>query len=210
MTEKLETKTLFCLQIMSRGKPSPRGKTLPNETILTGLSTATFTAIIPRFYRSAGGVSTKPSRVLAAILTPPIFGSITALSWHLLVSSPIRQQRLKCVSCASVKGAVIVVFNGCLVPSAVVALLHFKRNASLQKPVFTAFVDFCYAPYYGRYKLYLIGLTVFQVVLGYGLAGWVYSEELINRKNIASRVAISHKLANNENFKKCISDRKKK
>ena len=175
---------------MSRGKPIPGGKTLPNDTILTGLSTATFTAIIPRFYRSAGGVSTKPSRVLAAILTPPIFGSITALSWHLLVSSPIRQQRLKCVSCASVRGSLIVVFNGSLLPSVVVALLHFntdfKRNASLQKPVFTAFVDFCYAPYYGRSKLYLIGLTMFQAVLGYGLAGWIYSEELIKRKNIAS------------------------
>ena len=171
---------------MWRGKPSPGGITLPNDTILTGISTAAFTAIIPRFYRSAGGVSTRPSRVLAAILTPPIFGGITALSWHYLVSSPIRQQRLKCVSCASVRGALIVVFNGCLVPSVIVALLHFKRKASLQKPVLTAFVDFCYAPYYGRSKLYLIGLAAFQAVLGYGLADWVYTEELINRKNIAS------------------------
>lgn len=171
---------------MWRGKPSPGEKTLSNDSILTGISTAAFTSIIPRFYRSAGGVSTKCPRFLAAILTPPVCGGITALSWHYLVSSPIRQQRLKCVSCASVRGALIVVFNGCLVPSFVVALLHFKRKASLQKPVLTAFVDFCYAPYYGRFKLYLIGLATFQAVLGYGLAGWVYTEELINRKNIAS------------------------
>ena len=164
------------------GKRSPGEKTLTNDSILTGISTAVFTAIIPRFYRSAGGVSTKRPRLLAAILTPPIFGSITALSWYYLVSSPIRQQRLKCVSCASIRGALIVLFNGCLVPSFVVALFHFKRNASLQKPVLTAFVDFCYAPYYGRFKLYLIGLAAFQAVLGYGLAGWVYTEELINRK----------------------------
>lgn len=168
------------------GKPTLGEKTLTNDSILTGISTAVFTSIIPRFYRSADGLSTKRPRLLVAILTPPIFGSITALSWHYLVSSPIRQQRLKCVSCASVRGSLIVVFNGCLVPSFVVALLHFKRKASLQKPVLTAFVDFCYAPYYGRFKLYLIGLAAFQAVLGYGLAGWVYTEELMNRKNIAS------------------------
>ena len=167
---------------MWRGKPSAEGKTLPTDTILTGISTAAFTAIIPRFYRSAGLVSTKPSRFLAAILTPPILGSITALSWHYLVSSPVRQQRLKCVSCASVRGTLIVVFNGCLVPSFVVALFHFKKRASLQKPVLAAFVDFCYAPYYGRFKLYLIGLAAFQAAVGYGLAGWVYTDELINRK----------------------------
>lgn len=169
---------------MWSGKPSPGKKTLPNDSVLTGLSTAVFTAIIPRFYRSAGGVSTKRLRFLAAILTPPICGSITALSWHYLVSSPIRQQRLKCVSCASVRGALVVVFNGCLIPSFVVALLHFKRKASLQRPVFAALVDFWYAPYYGRFKLYLIGLAAFQAVLGYGLAGWVYTEELVNNRNV--------------------------
>lgn len=169
---------------MRSGKPSSGEKTLHNDSVLIGLSTAVFAAIIPRFYRSAGGVSTKRPCFLAASLTPPICGSITALSWHYLVSSPIRRQRLKCVSCASVRGALIVVFNGCLVPSVVVALLHFKSKASLQKPVLAAFVDFCYAPYYGRFKLNLIGLTAFQAVLGYGLAGWVYTEELVNRRNI--------------------------
>lgn len=171
---------------MWNGKPRPGEKTLPNDSILTGLSTAVFTAIIPRYYRSASGVSTKRPRFLAAILAP-ICGSITALSWHYLVSSPIRQQRLKCVSCASVRGALIVVFNGCWVPSFAVALLHFKRKASLQKPwpVLAAFVDFCYVPYYGRFKLYFIGLIAFQAVLGYGLAGWVYTEELVTNRNIA-------------------------
>ena len=169
---------------MRSGKLSPEEKTLPSDSVLTGLSTAVFTAIIPRFYRSAGGVSTKRPRFLAAILTPPICGSVTALSWQYLVSGPIRQQRLKCVSCASVRGALIVLFNGCLVPSVVVALLRFKRKASLQKPVLGAFVDFCYAPYYGRFKLYLIGLAAFQAVLGYGLAGWVYMEELVNNRNV--------------------------
>lgn len=169
---------------MWSGKPSSGEKTLPNDSILTGLSAAVFTAIIPRYYGSTGGVSTKRPRFLAAILTPPICGSITALSWHCLVSSPIRQQRLKCVSCASVRGVLIVVFNGCLVPSFVVALLHFKRRASCRKPVLAAFVDFCYAPYYGRFKLHLIGLLAFQAVLGYGLAGWVYSEELVNNRYI--------------------------
>lgn len=102
---------------MWRGKASPGEKTFPNDSILTGLSTAVFTVIIPRFYRSAGGVSTKPPRFLASMLTPPICGSITALSWHYLVSNPIRQQKLKCASCACIRGALIVVLNGCLVPS---------------------------------------------------------------------------------------------
>ena len=180
---------------MWRGKRSRGEKTLLNDSILTGLSTAAFTAIIPRFYRSAGGMSTKPPRLLAAMLTPPICGSITALSWHYLVSDPIRQQKLKCASCACIRGALIAVFNGCLVPSFVVALSHFKRKSSLQQPVLAAFVDFCYAPYCGRSKLYLIGLGVFQAVLGYGLAGWVYTEELINRRNISSWVGKPSKKA---------------
>lgn len=183
---------------MWRGKASPGEKTFPNDSILTGLSTAVFTVIIPRFYRSAGGVSTKPPSFLASMLTPPICGSITALSWHYLVSNPIRQQKLKCASCACIRGALIVVLNGCLVPSFVVALLHIKRKSSLQQPVLAAFVDFCYAPYYGRSKLYLIGLLVSQAVLGYGLAGWVYTEELIKRRNISSRVAKSNKQADKQ------------
>lgn len=63
-------------------------------------------------------------------------------------------------------------------------MLHFERKASLQRLVLAALVDFCYAPYYGRFKLYLIGLGAFQAVLGYGLAGWVYTEELVNNRNV--------------------------
>ena len=168
---------------MWRGKTSAEIQTLHYDSILPGLSTAGFTAIIPRFYRSAGRVSTKPSRFLAAILAPPLCGSIAAFSWHYLVSIPIREQKLKCPSCASIRGGLITLLNGCLLPSLVVALLYFKRRSSLHKPAIYAFVDFLYSPYYERSKPYIIGLGVFQAVFGYGLAGWLYTEEFIKTRN---------------------------
>lgn len=170
-------------QIMWRGNPSSGEQTLHYDSILVGLSSAGFTAIIPRFYRSAARVSMKPSRFLAAMLAPPLCGSIAAFSWHYLLSNPIREQKLKCSACACIRGGLIAVLNGCLLPSFVVALLHFKRKSSLRQPVIATFLDFCYSPYYGRSKSYMIGLGVFQAVLGYGLAGWVYTEELIKTRN---------------------------
>ena len=168
---------------MSLRKSSSGEKYLDYESILVGLSTTGFTAIIPRFYRSARSRITQPSRFLAAILAPSLCGSIAAFSWHYLVSNPIKTQNLKCAACASIRGSLILVLNGCLFPSFVVALLHFKKNTSLQQPVMTAFLDFCYSPYCGRSKPYVIALGVFQAVLGYGLASWIYNEELMKTRN---------------------------
>ena len=167
---------------MWREKPSPGERTLHYDSFLVGLSSAAFTAIIPRFYRS-GRVSSKPSRFLVAILAPSLCGSFAAFSWHRLVSKPIREQRLKCSSCACIRGGLMSLLNGCFIPSIVVGSLYFKRNSILRQPVFTALLEFSYSPYYGRYKPFMIGLGVLQAVVGYGLAGWVYTDELVKTRN---------------------------
>lgn len=167
---------------MLREKPSTGERTLHYDSFLVGLSSAAFTAIIPRFYRSVR-VSTRSSSFLVAILAPPVCGSLAAVSWHRLVSKPIREKRLKCSSCACIRGGLMSLLNGCFIPSILVGLLYFKRKSSVPEPVITAFLEFCYSPYYGRYKPFMIGLGVLQAVLGYGLAGWVYTDELIKTKN---------------------------
>jgi len=168
---------------MSFGKPNPTFgiNGLDYGSLLAGLSTAGFTAIIPRFYRSAGR-GKQPSRFLA-MLVPPFCGSIAVVSWHYLVSRPIKTQKLNCAACASIRGSLLLVLNGCLLPSFAVALLHFRRNTSLQQHVVEAFLDFCYSPYYGRSKPYIIALVVFQAILGYGMASWIYTEEFIKSRN---------------------------
>ena len=166
---------------MKFGKSS-EGKTPDYGSLLVGLSTAGFTAMIPRFYRSAGGI-TNP-RFFGAMLAPPICGSIAAFCWHHLVSSPIKSQKLNCAACASIRGSLILAFSGCLLPSFTVAMLYFRWKTSLQQQgVVAAFLDFCYAPYYGRSKPYIIAFGVFQTVLGYGMASWIYNEEFIKRRN---------------------------
>ncbi|KAJ7376178.1 hypothetical protein OS493_036292 [Desmophyllum pertusum] len=172
------------------GISSPGDHTLDYDSLLAGLSTGGFTAIIPRFYRSAGrGLVSKRSRLYAAaMLVPPLCGSIAAVSWQYLVSNPIKKQKLECPACASVRGALILVLNGCLLPSFAVASLHFTRKTSLKQPVVAAFLDFCYSPYYGRSKAYIIGLGVFQAVLGYGLASWVYKEQFIKTRNDVKKI----------------------
>ena len=151
-------------------------------SLIVGFSSTGFTAIIRRFYRSAGSSISRP-RIVAAILAPPLCGSIAALSWHYLVSNPIKTRKLRCAACASIRGSLILVLNGCLLPSFLVALFYFKRNPSLQQPVAATFLDFCYNPYLGRSKPYVIGLGAFQAVLGYGLASWIYTEEFIKTRN---------------------------
>lgn len=163
-------------------KPSSGDETLDYGSLVVGLSTAGFTAIIPRFYRFSSGI-TRPSRFVAAMLAPPLCGSVAAFSWHYLVSSPIKTHKLNCAACASIRGSLILVLNGCLLPSLAVALLHFRRKARLQQHVVAAFLDFCYSPYYGRSKHYIIALGAFQTVLGYGVASWIYNEEFIKTRN---------------------------
>lgn len=163
-------------------KASPGEDNGDYGSLIVGFSSTGFTAIIRRFYRSAGSSISRP-RSVAAILAPPLCGSIAALSWHYLVSNPIKTRKLRCVACASIRGSLILVLNGCLLPSFLTALLYFKRNPSLQQPVAATFLDFCYNPYLGRSKPYVIGLGAFQVVLGYGLASWIYTEDFIKTRN---------------------------
>ena len=167
---------------MWREEPNPGERTIHFDSLLVGLSSAAFTAIIPRFYRS-GRAPTRSSSFLVAILAPPVCGSLATFSWHRLVSKPITEQRLKCSSCACIRGGLVSLLNGCFIPSIVVGSLYFKRKSSLRQPVITAFLEFCYSPYYGRYKPFMIGLGVLHAVLGYGLAGWVYTDELIKTRN---------------------------
>ena len=163
-------------------KASPGEDNGDYGSLIVGFSSTGFTAIIRRFYRSAGSSISRP-RSVAAILAPPLCGSIAALSWHYLVSNPIKTRKLRCAACASIRGSLILVLNGCLLPSFLTALLYFKRNPSLQQPVAATFLDFCYNPYLGRSKPYVIGLGAFQAVLGYGLASWIYTEEFIKTRN---------------------------
>ena len=167
---------------MSFGTPNPTSGNngLDYGSLLAGLSAAGFTAMMPRFYRSVRGK--QPSRFLA-MLAPPFCGSIALVSWHYLVSRPIKTKKLNCAACASIRGSLLLVLNGCLLPSFAVALLHFRRNTGLQQHVVEAFLDFCYSPYYGRSKPYIIALVVFQAVLGYGMASWIYTEEFIKSRN---------------------------
>lgn len=173
---------------MWSGQTNPEEHTLDRCSTIAGLSAAGFTAVIPRFYRSALSLP-KASRSLAVtFIAPPLCGSIAYFSWYYLVSNPIKRRKLECVSCASIRGSLILGLSGCVLPSFVVALLNFKRDTSLPQPVITAFVDFCYSPYYGRSKAYIIALGVLQAVLGYGLASWVYTEEFINTRNDSNKL----------------------
>lgn len=166
---------------MNFGKASSERNTPDYGNLLVGLSTAGFTAIIPRLYRSTGGI-TQP-RFFGAMLAAPL-GSVAAFSWHRLVSRPIKSQKLNCAGCASIRGSLVLLLTGCLLPSSVVMFYFSWRKTSLQQQgVFAAFIDFCYSPYYGRSKPYIIALGVFQTVLGYGLASWIYNEEFIKRRN---------------------------
>ena len=172
----------FSFERMWVTKASPEEDNGDYGSLIVGFSSTGFTEIIRRFYRSAGSSISRP-RTVAAILAPPLCGSIAALSWHYLVSNPIKTRKLRCAACASIRGSLILVLNGCLLPSFLVALFYFKRNPSLQQPVAATFLDFCYNPYLGRSKPYVIGLGAFQAVLGYGLASWIYTEEFIKTRN---------------------------
>lgn len=168
---------------MCFGKGSNGYHSLDRYSATAGLSAAGFTAIIPGFYRSVASVLQVPRSRAAMFITPAFCGSITCLSWQYLVFNPIKRRKLECVSCAAIRGSLILGLSGCLLPSVLIASLHFERNTGVPKPLFASFLDFCYSPYYGRSKAYIIGLGVFQAVLGYGLAIWVYKDEFIYRKN---------------------------
>ena len=166
---------------MNFGKASSEGKTPVYGSLLVGLSTAGFTVIIPSLYRSTGGI-TQP-RFFGAMLAAPL-GSVAAFSWHHLVSRPIKSQKLNCAGCASIRGSMVLLLTGCLLPSMVVMLHYSWRKTSLQQQgVAAAFLHFCKSPYYGRSKPYMIALGVFQTVLGYGMASWIYNEEFTKRIN---------------------------
>ena len=168
-------------------KSTPESNILEYGSILAGISTSGYTAIIPRFYRSVGGVSVQPSRFFVAVLLSPICGSFAVFSWHHLVSIPIKIDKLNCAACASIRGSLILVLNGCVLPSFAIASLYFRKKTSLPYGVVGALHDFCYSPYYGRSKFFIMALGGFQATFGYALASWMYNEEFMKKRNNEKR-----------------------
>lgn len=159
---------------------------LDRYSAIAGMSAVGFTAIIPSFYRSTPRVLKVPRSRAAIFIAPALCGSIACFSWQYVVSDPIKRRKMECVSCAAIRGSLTLGLSGCVVPSVLIASLHFGGRTGTPQPFFTSFLDFCYSPYYGRSKAFIIGLGLFQAVLGYGLASWVYTDEFINRRSAPS------------------------
>ena len=167
---------------MSLSRPGSEIGTRDYGSLLVGLSSCGFTALTPRFYRNVGGIAKRP-RLLRSAMLPALCGGFAAFSWHHLITKPIKNQKLTCAGCASVRGTILLGFCGFIVPSLAVASMHFSRKSTLQQPAFAAFLDFFYSPYYGKSKPYVVGLGVVQAVFGYVLATWVYTEEYLKNRN---------------------------
>ncbi|XP_022790882.1 uncharacterized protein LOC111330309 [Stylophora pistillata] len=116
---------------------------LDRYSAIAGMSAVGFTAIIPSFYRSTPGVLKVPRSRAAIFIAPALCGSIACFSWQYVVSDPIKRRKMECVSCAAIRGSLTLGLSGCVVPSVLIASLHFGgRTGNISINFFDQFGSF--------------------------------------------------------------------